>query len=170
MQRALQARSQPQPLDLQIREQLDRQRHKIKAWKDGFFDGALVGFMLTFLIVFLVGPVASFMLAFLLVFLAALWVKFLQPRSPDVSRSPANDGKPRGIPGISTGPRSGKNFNRSSSNTKTNWKLRRVDGFIPARRPTALFERQLCEAAALLQPTLKQSLSAVQSSRRGPSK
>ena len=118
MQRALQERPGPQPLDLQIREQLDRQRHKIKAWKDGFFDGALVGFMLTFLIVFLVGPVASFVLALLLVFLAALWVKFLQPRSPDVSRSPANDGKPRGIPGISTGPRSGKNFNRSSSSTK----------------------------------------------------
>jgi hypothetical protein len=89
MQRALQERPKPQPLDQHIREQLDRHRLEIKAWKDGFFEGALAGFMLAFLVVFLVGPVAGFLLAFLLVFLAALWVKFCKPRSPDVSRSQA---------------------------------------------------------------------------------
>jgi hypothetical protein len=108
--------------------------------------------MLAFLVVFLVGPVAGFLLAFLLVFLAALWVKFCKSRSPDVSRSQANDGKPRGIPGINAGPRSGKDLNRSSSSTKNKLVLRRPE----ARRSTALFERQLCEAAALVQPTLKQ--------------
>ena len=46
MQRALQERPKPQPLDHQIREQLDRHRLEIKAWKDGFFEGALAGFML----------------------------------------------------------------------------------------------------------------------------
>ena len=80
MQRALQQRPKPQPLDQQIGEQLDRHRQEIKAWKDGFFNGALAGFMLAFLVVFLVGPVAGLLLAFLLVFLAALWVKLLQPR------------------------------------------------------------------------------------------
>ena len=43
-------------------------------------------------------------------------------------------------------------LNRSSSSTKNKLELRRVE----ARRSTALFERQLCEAAALVQPTLKQ--------------
>ena len=114
MQRALQERPKPQPLDQQIREQLDRHRLEIKAWKDGFFEGALAGFMLAFLIVFLVGPVAGFLLAFLLVFLAALWVKFC---SRVRLTSPKNDGKPRGIPGINTGPRSGRNLNRSSSSS-----------------------------------------------------
>ena len=76
MQRALQERPKPLPLDQQIREQLDRHRLEIKAWKDGFFEGALAGFMLAFLVVFLVGRVGGFLLAFLLVFLAALWVKF----------------------------------------------------------------------------------------------
>jgi len=100
MQRALQERPKPQPLDQQIREQLDRHRLEIKAWKDGFFEGALAGFMLAFLVVFLVGPVAGFLLAILLVFLAALWVKFCS-RVRLTSRGPRqNDGKPRGIPGI----------------------------------------------------------------------
>ena len=154
MQRALQERPKPQPLDQQIREQLDRHRQEIKAWKDGFFEGALAGFMLAFLVVFLVGPVAGFLLAFLLVFLAALWVKFCS-RVRLTSRGPRqNDGKPRGIPGINTGPRSGKNLNRSSSSTKNKLELRRVE----ARRSTALFERQLCEAAALVQPTVKQKM------------
>src|SRR5215471_9721647 len=76
MQRALQERAKPQPFDQQSQEQFDRNRLEIKAWKDGFFEGALAGFMLAFLVVFLVGPVAGFLLAFLLVFLAALWVKF----------------------------------------------------------------------------------------------
>src|SRR5215831_9780484 len=117
MQRALQERPKPQPLGQQIREQLDRHRQEIKAWKDGFFEGALAGFMLAFLVVFLVGPVAGFPLAFLLVFLAALWVRFCS-RVRLTSRGPwQNDGKPRGIPGINTGPRSGKNLNRSSSSS-----------------------------------------------------
>ena len=101
MQRALQERPQPQPLD--------RHRLEIKAWKDGFFDGALAGFMLAFLAVFLVGPFAGFLLAFLLVLLAALWVKFCS-RVRLTSRGPRqNDGEPRGIPGINIEPRSGKN-------------------------------------------------------------
>ena len=142
MQRALQQRPKPQPLDQQIGEQLDRHRQEIKAWKDGFFNGALAGFMLAFLVVILVGPVAGLLLAFLLVLLAALWVKFC---SRVRSRGPGqNDGKPRGIPGINTEPRSGKNLTRTTSTTKNKLELRRVE----TRRSTALFEHQLCEAAA----------------------
>ena len=118
MQRALQQRPKPQPLDQQIREQLDRHRQEIKAWKGGFFNGALAGFMLAFLIAFLVGPVAGFLLAFLLVFLAALWVKFCSRVRLTSCGLTQEDGKPREIPGISTGPRSGENLNRSSSSTK----------------------------------------------------
>ena len=108
MQRALQERPKPQLLDQQIREQVDRHRLEIKAWKDGFFEGALAGFMLAFLVVFLVGPVTGFLLAFLLVFLAALWVKFCS-RVRLTSRGPRqNDVKPRRIPWDNTGPRSGR--------------------------------------------------------------
>ena len=90
MQRALQQRPKPQPLDQHIGEQLDRHRQEIKAWKDGFFNGALAGFMLAFLVVFLVGPVAG--LAFQLASLAALWVK-LCSRVRLTSRGPRqNDG------------------------------------------------------------------------------